>query len=462
MIKFNDNNVISGFIKQLLHSFNLPNVRVYKDDLWVYAKENDSLFLKNSQIVQVSKKQIDSNGNKKILFKQISPYTFNSKINNLTTNLKINNLIYDSHTHEYLGNYLRFIRDYKNLNLMSMYNCFSNSLVNDNDALTLLEALNPELIKDVPYISDRNYKVYSFPVRLNQKYTISIASGVPYEIFCAFYSKGYVDKRLKITSEEEIFEIPFIQLTYQKIPGSSFSKPFTYDKLFDLGYETTENEVQNVSDLLTNENCLRMFIKIPTTNTSSIVVLEGDYTTNNNWTFSGDNCNWEQVEGETQLGIPNNSEIQITRNRSITNIADKDSNININDIKLISALQLQYLNSGTSYPFADKLLEYLSNNAIDNTETISDNIKRTQKELLKNYKYEIISKKEGENPEVIDKAGILHYEHAGVWEDKYRDVLYKIAKQEKIINNKFDVLGYVDKDLEEKLIRNLSEEDMYE
>ena len=119
MISFNTNNIIVGYIKQLLTSFNLPHIHVYKqNETFLY---DNALYIKDGFI------QKYVNGK----FFQVEPFTYGRRIPNYTSNLSINSLIYDSHTHEYLGNYLRFLRDYKDLNLMSMYNCFSNRLISN-------------------------------------------------------------------------------------------------------------------------------------------------------------------------------------------------------------------------------------------------------------------------------------------------------------------------------------------
>ena len=46
---------------------------------------------------------------------------------------------------------------------------------------------------------------------------------------------------------------------------------------------------------------------------------------------------------------------------------------------LVTPLQLLSQNTGISYPFADRLIEYLVGNAVTPVDDISDNIKRAKK-----------------------------------------------------------------------------------
>ena len=68
MIRFNDNHIFTGQIKQILKEFNLPK---YSGGKW---------------------HGIDEPG-----------YFFGKRVRNYTRNLQIRNNAYDSYTHEYLG-----------------------------------------------------------------------------------------------------------------------------------------------------------------------------------------------------------------------------------------------------------------------------------------------------------------------------------------------------------------------
>lgn len=402
MIKFNDKSIFIGYIKELLHTFNLPNVKVYDSSDFLYEGYT---CIKDNYI-----KQYQGQGK----WKSICPYVFNERLLNYTNNLRIENSIYDSHTHQYLGEYLRFIRDYKDLDLMSMYNCFNNTIV---PSLYLKWENEGE---DIIFNTQNNYKVYAIPVKFNKTYTIAFSTNTPVELVCGIYHKGIInDDNSQILYKE----------TYKRVSFNDFRKPFIYNNL--------KKEELKLKDLAQHGNELKLFIKLPINNNTSIVVLEGEFlNTNNKYLSQGDSEDTTQPK-------------QVWKHAKTIYNFDESNNTNINDLKFISSLQLLELNSNVSYPFADRLVEYLVDNSITNIEEISDNIKRVQEALIKR-------RKDSEQT----KTGLKDYKHSGLWENRYKAVLYNVAVEEGLLDSKFDVLGYVDKDVEIKL-KN-SEVDIYQ
>lgn len=421
MIKFESDNIIVGFIKNLLTEFKLPTPKVYNYDTNDYAVDGQ-LYIKDDYVCQYNKTKDE--------FIQLFRFDLDSIPQNYYKTLKFTGVNYDTHTHEYLGNYLRFIRDYKGLNLMPLYNCFSNSfpkqvaLKLDIDEETEEQSISSDTTYEL-YINpeDEKYKVLMLPVKMNQSYTIAIDCKMPYEIFCGFYGKAF-----NTTTTE------FWTKTLLKVPSSSFSTPFIYDK---LNLENFKNLALRQYRLgVMKEDDLKLFIKLPSTNKSSIVVLEGNYLNNNDW----------------NLNLPLGNSFDIFKpqyNYSILNFEpdfeDCDGIINpIPDVKydnlIISNLQLLKLNSEVNYPFADRLIEYLVQNVISPLDDISDNIKRLQWILYDRYL-------EGKTTTGIDRIGKTY----GIWNDKYVAILYKVAIEEGLINSKSDILGYVDKDIEGKI-----------
>lgn len=98
MFNFESQHILTGYIKQLLASFNLPKY-INEEEGYIITKDYN--------------------------------YYYNKPVKNYTKNLQVQNNIYNSYTHEYLGDYLRFQRDYNHLDLMPLYNCFSNKLVSN-------------------------------------------------------------------------------------------------------------------------------------------------------------------------------------------------------------------------------------------------------------------------------------------------------------------------------------------
>ena len=315
--------------------------------------------------------------------------------------------LYNYQTHEYLGDYLRFLRDYENINLMSMYNCFSDRLCN-NLKLPSTWHLYEETDEKTAEINinsyDTNYKIYMLPVKLFENYTIAIDCYQGVEMFCGFYNE-------KLDTSEKALDL--FRRTYKREPKTLFSQPFIYDKLGKdkLGKYLWSWEAENTvttdnksimsdttkilrSEVALRESELKLFIKIPSTNTSSIVVLEGNYLNCNDslytLTAKGD---WQYKANSTVMNF------ETTKTYKYSTLPK----LNLREFKPISKLQLLALNTGISYPFADRLIEYLILNVIVPNDSTPDNIRRLQK--------------------VMEDCG-YSFQIDGIWEPKMQMILY--------------------------------------
>ena len=335
-------------------------------------------------------------------------YAYNLKIRNYTKNLKIQNNVYDSYTHEYLGDYLRFQRDYRNINLMPLYNCFSNTLCPRlNISFDVVEDVIDSATNKVTkkgYVAkfdtrETNYKIYMIPIKLFQKYTIAIDCFTDVEVCCGFYGKYQYGSVYDTIAED----------TYRCFNSMLFNKPVLYDPAAGL---TKYLDPRHPLEIAQHETDLKLFIKLPISNKSSIVILEGDYT--------------EYTPSTIIKHSPTNDDnFTVVNNHTQVNFdGDLDESIK----HLVTPLQLLAQNTGISYPFADRLIEYLVGNAVTPVDDISDNIKRAKK--------------------VINaKTNALH-DDGGVWEKIMQLILYNYASNNFNVRVNHDILGYVDKDTE--------------
>jgi hypothetical protein len=142
------------------------------------------------------------------------------------------------------------------------------------------------------------------------------------------------------------------------------------------------------------------------------------------------------------------------QNRSIVNFGDKraktELSLNNKSFTPIGKLQLLEFNTGESYPFADRLVEYLSGSAITAIDEIPDNIIRAQRVMELNQHY---------------------FKIEGLWENKIQKIIYDYlmnsssnASTNKSLNQDptkyyrelgftskstlYDTLGYIDRDAE--------------
>lgn len=409
MIKINDSSIFVNYIKQILTSFPLPNCKILKEDSTEDLIEG-KLYLKDSSIVQYI-----NNDFKTIL----DTYIEGKKYLNYTKTFSNKSLIYDTKTHEYLGEYLRFLRDFKDLNLMPLYNCYSKHFIKNTE-------VNIK-IKDSQYFNidtnDDNYKYIIIPIKLNNTYTIAVDSNY-LEMACIFYGKGYYN-----ISDSNQFTIK----TYNKRNYSNFLQPFLFNTINIL----KDKDISKYKEFIyKHENDLKLLLKLPKNNSSSIVVLEGNYIGTNDIYFKQEDIN------------------KLKRNHSIVSFENKTLN-EYNNIQFKCQSQLLEYNTKEDNVLSDRLIEYLTCLPITNIEDISQNIVSLQHKLIELWKnstkQEIRIK--GNSTEVITKHpyGIEYIEKEGIWSDYYKALLYSMACNYGLIESKKDILGYVDKDIEVKL-----------
>ena len=434
MEKFNNTTLFTGYLKQLLHNFNLPKYRVYTKEDTDYFKQNrqerfdiietvtkdyenstvsESIYPNQVRYVPYIKDgflQLYINGEwvpigstigNKVKHKH--QYAYGTKILNYTKNLKINGNSYDSYTHEYLGDYLRFKRDYLGIDLMPLYNCFSNRVC---------PTLDIKISNTVSFnTNDKDCKIYMLPVKLFKTYTIAMDSSSPVELCCGLYG-NYQDTRDKIK------DIP--GRTYKRIAQCNFDQPFLYSEILNLNNLTLKS---SLAELAQNESELKLFIKIPQNLQTTIIVLEGDY---RGWN--------DRVTNSLGQNNVNNTAINFEHiNEDLT-------------FALKTPLQLLMFNTKEQHPFADRLIDYLIGNAITKEEEIADNVLRVQK-VVKAATAELMPLSASK-----DNPAKYYPQEKGIWDDTLRYYIYDYMNNEKAIYNTFgvnhDILGYVDKDVE--------------
>ena len=357
-----------GFIKELLKEFNLPNIPVATEEmighLWLDPGLKDDghlyeggLYVKDLGVYRYMGVDYYPDSNTPYRkFGKVCDYYFNKPILNITNNMTITRSYYTTDMHEYLGNFLRFLRDYKHYNLMSLYNCFSNVTIS-------------------PLDSDDSYNYFAMPVKFNQVYTIGLDSLAPVEMYCTLWKKTAISGSL-IDSLERNTRVSYINCSMQA--------PVVYGALKNF----------DAKDYLDFFDCLKLIIKVPKYNSTSITVLEGDYTFN------------------TKINLNMTTEAFYGPEEDIYHSKTYPTELSL------------FVNDEQQHPFADRLIEYLLDYAVTNMDLLDDNIKRVQEYLL--YL-------NNTTPEIL----------YGVWDEGMNASIYKSAVNSKINRYGADTIRYI-------------------
>ena len=376
--KFFTNTIQSRFIKSLLHNTYLP---IYNTISYGYYVRKDFIYVYKKTLLKCKKSGIFGTDAKLDI---IDHYNFGEKYIKYTEKFQSSYQYYDSKTHEWLGKYLRCFRDIYDINLMPFYNCFSGNYLPD------------VVIRDNGIINTvtQDYKVAQIPIKFNKKYTIAIDCSSDILIAPAVINKGnFVTVTTSLT--EVNLTNKLCENNIHRLRNVTFKNPVIYE--LSNKDESTESFYQKY------EKDLYLLIQLPQNNYSSLVVLEGDFTDSHR--------NVEKVINAEDL--------------------DKLSTQQLNEL-FIGNLSLLQLNDGNTYPFSDRLIEYLLWNVITSVDDIGQNIERVQ--YYANA-FDI-------NSEFIP----------GVWSNYLRYIIYLNYNRDKKSKH-LDINGFVDKDVEKFLLR---------
>lgn len=412
MIELNSNSIEIGQIKQILANFNLPLCQVGE----TLPKLGKHFITKDS--IKVWKKSLtDPNV---LEAKKCSSYIVGNEYKNLTSRFVINNLTYDRETHRYLGKYLRFLRDYYGLNLMSMYNCFDEEL-NDIDIEFTLDNEEKSFVSFSQY--DSNTISYKIPVSIIDNYTISTHSSCNIEL-CLAINKN--------TSTKDLIEISKISYLRTRCDSLIYYNPYA---LINENYPSLLKQIYDYYDQL------YLVLKVPSSLSTSITILEGTYIDNIN--NISNYITYRPISDDVYLLDKSNLFLQEYLYKFLTTkVSDSSNNkiyLTVSDTGFPVASQLlSYENLSKKYLLGDRLIEYLTGNAIS---IISDpyDIKHVQK-LIDSYRYD------------KNYSDILIYKvpkdrRYGIWNFSDTLDLRSLISKHKL-NLFYDSIGFFDKDVE--------------
>lgn len=401
MIGFNDSSIYVGQIKELLSSFWLPTCPVVPSGT---EPKNCAALAEGGNYIK---------GNALFLWdgakgRRISPYKAGDFIPNLTKRLEIRNNYYDSYTHAYLGDFLRYVRDYLGVDLLGMYNCFTWDMPKYVDSLQSGEG-------KVFSSNDGAYDLYMFPARFDKEYTFAADWHGRIEVCACLYDANIV---LNQASDDDLNN-GLAKATYASFSGMRFSRPVLYTGLKDKSPETFSADE--------SAGKLKLFVKVPRGCESSIVFLEGDWRGASSTYLS--QTSTKALKSRTALSLKGP-------------VADGKLADGFSGFDYVSKSQLLSTNDGGRNQLADRLVEYLSSNAISPLDPITRNVAKLQ------AKYEA----EGR----FDRCAVASRldrlkNHYGIWDDALRRATWAYEDKSGMLDDYYDLLGYFDKDAEAKM-----------
>lgn len=274
--EFYRNTIQSNFIKYILQQTYIPTVpftcninHVTKD--CTYIDNGYFVKAKVSQDLNDIRDRIAKGSLYQNYFTKFAPYIFGKQYIGLTTNYESNTDVYDPETHFYLGQYLKAYKAYYNIDLFPYYNCFSDEYLS---GVSLIKKDSMPFVECVDK-ADPNYKIVSIPISLCQEYTIAI--DCPSEvIMCPVFvgKKGILEEQTRILqSSLLVAPHPMVHEKSNYIFNQlSFNNPvYFFSPCIPGVYDKAQLALPQY------EKYLRLLIRLPIQNSSTITVLQGHF-----------------------------------------------------------------------------------------------------------------------------------------------------------------------------------------
>lgn len=381
MQKFLSDTAVSRYIKALLYNTYVPKYKsVFKDDIIV---KDTKYVYKNNIILCTSTGTLLGTGK----YKTVADYNQNVGNRKICDNFMSKESYYDSTTHIKLGDFLRFYRSLTEINLLPLYNCFSN-VYSSSFSITadgISSLINPLV------------KIAAIPIKFNTTYTIALDSSSDVMLAPALLDGG----DFLFVNDVNITNLLYETEKVIHYPSLNFLSPKTYR------LDNTDPFMQKY------EKGLVLFIQMSNNCDSSLVVLEGDYT----------NTSRKIINVEKVVNKKDKEDNPIPDYYGLRSLSDEEK-----DYIFTSDLSLLRMNDRCNYAFSDKLILYLLASAITSEEDIYNNILRVQEAINAEDYYAVIP---------------------DVWDDRLRKILFDSYVDNK--EQSIDILGYVDNDMEKFL-----------
>lgn len=396
LYKYNNTNIVTKFIKNLLASVYVPSVSIWK--LGDYVLKGQTYITKQSVLkcIKTGQPQTEIEAYKDY-FQIVQPYVHNKFYRGITSNYISNTSNYDAMTHYYLGVYLRYLRDIEDLNLMSLYNCWDGSYSDRVRIQPYLEFNGVRETTKYRVISNNKirdgYKTLIIPISTRSTYSIYLNTSSKITLATIYYDG------IKQIGQTQVYNL-------KNVYGSTFNEP--------IKYRTSMEDILAVENLDRTEQLfglseyLSLIIQIPESDTNNIVIIENDVEQKLNFI--------DNKYGLTQI-IYGNS------NRNLTNEEIE---------RKCKGYPSLCKSTQGNIAFSSRLIEYLLLNVITSNEEIDTNISRVQK-YISSYIFKDHY-----------KTWYSDTYDEGIWTNQLRAYLYDTTLNEHV----FDNLGYVDKDIE--------------